>query len=131
MKEFFIVLILSVLPFGAMAQNGNNWERQGIVTLETTISYNRSHGEEVASSDYLGSGILYAQFNGETMIFKVFVPDDNKSYEVKPNPSYDMQRYNELSQFWYKNRIVDGGPQPRLRCTHKAGPYYLNITKVR
>jgi len=68
-----------------------NWENLGVVTLHSNQRTYYSHGEEHVTYD-TERAFLYAAFDGEKMIYKVFVPAHNTSYPVYSSGSYSGER---------------------------------------
>ena len=103
----------------------NNWQYMGKVWL---CKIGSNEWECYASA----RGLLYGQFDGEKMIYKVYVAEDNQSYLVYENPSYDqsaVEHERKMQEEW------DGkwrGPHPKEREKYpqKAGNWYLDVSSV-
>lgn len=92
MKKFLIYLFFTFAAIVSYAQANNsqnqNWENLGKITLYTQIHrYPIHHGEESWGTD-TESGYLYGFFDGDKMIYKVYIPTSNCSYEVHKSNSY-------------------------------------------
>lgn len=104
-------------------QQNNNWQYMGKVPITKTIG-----------SDYNTFntfGMLYSQFDGEKMVYKVYVAEDNEAYEVHFNPSYNQSKVEYAREM---NNKYDNwkGPHPSVKeySPQKAGPWYLNVSNV-
>lgn len=104
-------------------QQNNSWQYMGKVPLT------KKDGSEWRSIS--STGLLYSQFDGEKMIYKVYIPEDDYAYEVHYNPSYDEDKVNYEIKM---NNKYDNwkGPHPKISESYpqKAGEWFLNVSNV-
>lgn len=96
-------------------QQNNNWQYMGKVNLEKPVQ-----------NEYSGvwsTGLLYASFNGEKIVYKVAIPEENEVYEVHTNPDYDK---DETDRIFERNRV----PKICIKYPQYAGPWYLDTSRV-
>lgn len=134
MKHIFTFIILALAFFGlglnAKAQSGNskvpqNWQLLGKVDAVYGMKIHR-----VGEDDYTfesKKAFLYSAFDGERMVYKIFIPIDEVSYTVTKNYSYTGAKVRWSSS----GRTILSAPSYKEMFTHKAGPYYLNVENVR
>ena len=127
-KSFYIILFLFATATNVMGQNQNtqNWQLLGKVEAYyggiKTYSDHKEDSYNISSE----TAFLYTSFDGEKMIYKIFVSSDDKSYDVKLNPQYTGAKVQ-----WNRNGTrITYLPSLSEMYTHKAGPYYLNVTHV-
>lgn len=124
MKKFLFLLTFIVgITFSAYA-DGPEWQYLGKVNL-TKPQYN-NQWQEVSAS-----GLLYGQFDGEKMNFKVYISEENQAYRVVENLRYDKDKVDYETKM--DNRHDNWkGPRPSIpeRYPQKAGEYYFDVANV-
>lgn len=124
-------VLLTILLFATASfmhgqtQNQQQWELLGKVdAYYGSLTKSRSHGEDSYSSQSV-TGFLYASFNGDRMIYKLFVSVDDKSYDVLVNHSYTGAQVR-----WSRNgKDIVYLPSLSEMYTHYAGPYQCELGK--
>ena len=134
MKHIFTFIILALafsgLGLNAKAQSGTNrgpqnWQLLGKVDAVYGMKIYRV-GEDSYSFESK-KAFLYSAFDGERMVYKLFIPIDEVSYTVTKNSSYTGAQVRWTSS----GRTIISTPSYKEMFTHKAGPYYLNVENVR
>ena len=104
-------------------QSNDSWEYMGKVPIC------KIDGNEWQS--YNTFGLLYGQFDGNNMRYKIYVAEEDASYNVTANSSYDHSKVE------YARRMNDKydnwkGPHPSIkeRYPQKAGHWFLDVSNV-
>lgn len=119
----FVLLVSPCFAVDSVSVQEGAWSRVGKVPLSKP-SYNNAY-----VSESCGFGILYENFDGETMSYKVYVSGDGCFYEVVYNPSYSKSKVEAYE--WNRNRDDHyRGPFPKIieLYPQKAGSYYLDVS---
>lgn len=103
-----------------LPQNDNGWQYMGKVDAATDIHITSGgKGYRIESE----TAYLYSRYDGERMRFRIYIPNEGKSYDVEVNKSYD----GSTVQWTHSgNRVTYLPPISRMR-KHCAGPYYLDM----
>ena len=116
--------MLYLLSISVFAQNrGSDWQYMG----KLWVCYDTGKSSPYDPFE-CKQAFLYAHFDGEDMVYKIYVPEDQESYEAYENPYFSKSKYEA-----YREASSDDhfrGPHLKTieRYTMKAGQYYFNPT---
>ena len=143
---FMMTTALIVLDENVNAQD--NSDRRPVTVLRSRSSNQSNPNQSNVPWQYMGKvpltkidgnewksisrfGLLYAQFDGNSMKYKVYVADEDISYYVKANPSYDQNKVDFERKM---NNKYDNwkGPHPKIseRYPQCAGHWFLDVSDV-
>ena len=126
MNRVIAIALLSILSVVAYAQNGNkDWDRLGYVWR-----YKPDPGNKFRSYS-CGKAIVYGSFDGNKMTYKIFIPQENETYDVYTNPDYNQDKVEYCDRMSAKDDHFHG-PWPSFVESYpqKAGDYYFNIGNI-
>ena len=119
--KLWMWIIFTLIPNLSFAQSNNdNWERIGKIFVNKPLANHQWESKQELA-------FLYGQFDGNQMIFKIYVPVDDRSYDVITNQNYNKSLVDYCNERSSKDDHFKG-PWPKIieRYPQKAGPYYLN-----
>lgn len=115
-----IILIVMVISLTAFAQNSpDKWERCG-----TIVAY---YGDPnmISNSlptDYKKECLVYSNFNGESIRYKLIVGAE--VYDVKPNPYFSQDEYDKWIRLDFMHRPYK---EHKYKFPYVAGKYYFDM----
>lgn len=123
MKRFFIAILLSVLCISGYAQKDSSWQYMGKIWL----SYARPDNAYVSDPEL---GMLYSQFDGENMNYKVYVPAQDCAYQAYRNRSFSLEYYEAYLRASQRDHFH--GPHLKISEQYPmcAGKYYFDPAHV-
>lgn len=128
MYRKYIICILSffwIFLLHAQKQNSNNWVYMGKVNAVYEIRKTREKNEDYANK-ISEKAFLYSSFDGEKMIYKLYLPIAEKTYDVMTSPSYT----GEDIKWSHNGKNIIHIPSLYEMYSHYAGPYHFNVTSV-
>ena len=127
-RYFILTLIGLFLYFPSKAQetNSENWVYMGIAYGVYDILKSRSKGEDAIMR--VGEDVfLYSSFDGKKMVYKIFVPTEDKTYDVVKSVNYTGEDIK-----WSRNdKNVIYIPSLSEMYTHYAGKYHFDVTSAK
>ena len=124
--KVLLLTLFAIIPLYGFSQiNSNSWELLGKISLHRP-SYDNEYTEAQTQSAF-----LYGKYNGNVMVYKIFVTIDNKSYIVSPNPDYNKSKVEYCNERSRTDKYFKG-PWPKIKEKYpqKAGRYYLDAVQV-
>lgn len=127
--RFFILIFIGLFlyhPSKAQETNSENWVYMGVVYGVYDILKSRSKGEDAIMRK--GENVfLYSSFDGEKMVYKIFVPVEDRAYEVVISVNYTGEDIK-----WSRNdKNIIYMPSLSEMYTHYAGKYHFNVTSAK
>lgn len=125
MKIFIAVLFCLFTTCFSYSQNSTNWDRLGYVWLHKPDPGNKFRAYSC------GKAIVYGSFDGNKMTYKIFIPQENETYDVYTNPDYNQDKVEYCDRMSAKDDHFHG-PWPSVVESYpqKAGDYYFNIENI-
>lgn len=128
--RFFIALFVAscLLCTSSTAQEKDpkNWTYMGVVYGIYDIIKTRSKGEDAVMMKG-ENAFLYSSFDGEKMIYKIYVPTEDRAYKVVKSVNYTGEDIK-----WSRNdKNIIYIPSLSEMYTHYGGKYHFNVTSAR
>lgn len=126
MQRIITILFCLFVSYYSYSQTSNtNWDGLGYVWLHKPDPNNKFRDCPC------GKAIVYGSFDGNNMRYKIFIPQENETYNVRSNPDYDKDKVEYCDRMRAKDDHFHG-PWPSVIESYpqKAGEYYFNVGNI-
>lgn len=83
-------------------------------------------GHEDSYSMLSETGFLYSSFDGEKMVYRLYIPSEEEAYDVVHSSLYSGAQI----KWTHNGKHITHVPLLGEMYTHYAGPYYFNVSSV-